>query len=591
MLTSTSYGKKLFIYFLMVFIVFTLILITIHYNRDRAFRERELESMLETYSGFTNSFIKRTGAYGETDFSSLDSMVRAFPRKDIRITVIDFSGRVLFDSEHPNVEEMENHLDRPEIQDALLFNRGSDKRLSESVNRPFYYFAKKYDSFFIRAAILYSPGVRILLSGRSLSWVIVAFLFFGAASVIFFLSNNFGNAIVKLKTFAENAAVDKKIDESFRFPQNELGVIGEQIASVFRKLERANKELANEKEKLVRHLQLSQVGVAFFSKDGREILSNRHFLSFLNVISTNLVIEARGFREVTELEPICKFIDYQVNGIQSPDLNKKISVEKNNRLFEVQCFIFQDKSYEVSIVDVTSTIKEKRLKHQLTSNIAHELRTPVSSIKGYLETILNDPNIPKEKKHSFIQKAANQTDRLADLIRDIAMITQIEEASSLYKLETLNISSVLNDAIESLDTEIKAVGAKVEVNINHQTTIAGNRALVFSIFRNLLENSLNYGGEAITISVDEFLDREDLLFYSFSDNGRGIDPRHHHRVFERFYRVDEGRTRNDGGTGLGLAIVKNAVLFHGGEILVKNKKDGGVEFLFSLKKIQNNNGR
>jgi signal transduction histidine kinase len=590
MLTSTSYGKKLFTYFLTVFIVFTVILITIQYSRDKTFRARELESMLDTYCEFSNSFIKNRGNDGSFDFSTLDSLVKIFPRTDIRITIVDFAGRVLFDSEHSSFQEMANHIGRPEIQDALLYNKGSDIRLSESVNRTFYYFAKKYDDYFIRAAVVYSTGIQTLLSGRSLFWLIVAFLFFAAASVLFFLSNNFGKAIVKLKEFSENAANNKKIDDSFHFPENELGFIGEQIVTVYRKLENSNKELVNEKEKLVRHLQLSQEGVAFFSKDGREILSNNHFLNFLNVISDNQVSEPGEFREVKELEPVCRFLESQLGSEQNLNPSQKISIEKNNRFFDVQCFIFQDHSYEVSIIDITSSIKEKMLKHEMTSNIAHELRTPVSSIKGYLETILRDPNITEEKKHYFIERAASQTDRLADLIRDIAMITQIEEASNLYKLETINLASILNDAIESLESEIKDVNAKVEVNINRETNIFGNRALTFSIFRNLLENSLNYGGRDITISIDEFLDREDLMFYSFSDNGRGIDPIHQHRVFERFYRVDEGRARNEGGTGLGLAIVKNAVLFHGGEIFVKNRKGGGVEFWFSLKK-QNTNGK
>ncbi len=587
MITRTTYGKKLFAYFLMVFVVFTTLLVAIQYNRDKSFRARELESMLDTYCEFTNSFITKSGEGGGGVLSSLDSFVKGFPRTDIRITIIDFGGRVLFDSEYSNFTEMANHFDRPEIQDALLFNRGSDIRHSESVNRTFYYFAKKYDKYFIRTAVVYSTGIKVLLSGRSLFWLIVAFLFFAAASVIFFLSNNFGKAIANLKAFAQKAARNQIVDPSIKFPENELGFIGQQIVTVYKRLENTNKELVNEKEKLVRHLQLSQEGVAFFMKDGTEILSNNHFLNYLNIISDSPVNHAKEFWMVPEMLPTRLFLERQLKSSGNQNRSEKFTIEKNNRFFSVKCFIFQDNSYEVAIVDTTSSIHEKMLKHEMTSNIAHELRTPVSSIKGYLETILHDPNIPDDKKQSFIEKAASQAERLADLIRDIAMITQIEEASNLYKTEDLCVSLVINDAIESLNTQIRAVNATVSVSTSPETNIEGNRTLVFSVFRNLLENSLNYGGQDVTIFINEFLVNDDKVFYSFSDTGKGIDPIHQQRVFERFYRVDEGRARNEGGTGLGLAIVKHAVQFHGGEVSVKGRKGGGAEFLFFLKRKRN----
>ncbi len=582
---SASYGRKLFAYFLTVFVVFAAILVTIQYNRERSFRIQKLESMLETYCEFSKSFIVDTQRNNrKKGYSALDSLVEIFPRTDIRITVIDFTGKVLYDSEHSMFEEMENHLDRPEIQAALLFNKGSDIRLSESVNRTFFYFAKKYENYFIRAAVVYGSGIKDLLSASSLFWLIVALLFFAAASVIFYLSNNFGKAIANLKTFAERAASNQNVDQSIKFPENELGFIGNQIVNVYKRLENTNKELVNEKEKLVRHLQLSQEGIAFFIKDGTEILSNNHFLNYLNIISDSAITHAKDFWLVNELQPIKVFIENQLKNKSGQNRSERITIEKNNRFFNIQCFIFQDNSYEVSIIDTTSTVKEKMLKHEMTSNIAHELRTPVSSIKGYLETILHDPNITDDKKQSFIEKAASQTDRLAALIRDIAIITQIEEASNLYKIENINVAAVINDAIESLDTQIRTVSATMNVNINPDTNIEGNRTLVFSIFRNLLENSLNHGGPEVAVTIDEFLERDDRVFYSTSDNGKGIEPSHQQRVFERFYRVDEGRARKEGGTGLGLAIVKHAVAFHGGEISVKNRKGGGAEFLFSLRK-------
>ena len=172
--------------------------------------------------------------------------------------------------------------------------------------------------------------------------------------------------------------------------------------------------------------------------------------------------------------------------------------------------------------------------------------------------------------------------RLSDLIRDVALITKTAEAADLMPREQVDMARVVADAQEDLHEMFDRTGMKLHVSLPEHLTINGNYSLVYSIFRNLMENSLRYAGNGKDICISCYNLSTEFAYFSVSDTGQGVSEEHLPRLFERFYRVTEGRTRDNGGTGLGLSIVRNAVLFHHGDISVRNRKGGGLEFLFTL---------
>jgi len=173
---------------------------------------------------------------------------------------------------------------------------------------------------------------------------------------------------------------------------------------------------------------------------------------------------------------------------------------------------------------------------------------------------------------------------LSDLIQDLSQLNKMEEAGDLYEIEEVNIFETVNLVIDDLMFKIEERKIKIDIDIAENTRMIGNRSILYSIWRNLIENSVNYAGEGVHIKARNYLEDAKFYYFTISDNGVGIAEEHLSRIFDRFYRIDKGRSRSMGGTGLGLSIVKNGVLFHKGEISVKNLKGGGVEFVFSLAK-------
>ncbi len=225
-----------------------------------------------------------------------------------------------------------------------------------------------------------------------------------------------------------------------------------------------------------------------------------------------------------------------------------------------------------------------RLKRQLTQNVAHELKTPVSSIQGYLETIVSNPEIDNETKDKFIQRCYAQSRRLSSLLADISTLNKLDDAPQGYEFENVNIPELLQSIQRDVSMQIEANRVTFRALVEPGVEVNGNPSLLYSIFRNLTDNSIAYGGEGVTITVQVLSVDADFVTFSFSDNGPGVSHEHIPHLFERFYRIDKGRSRKMGGTGLGLAIVKNSVLLHRGTISVRSGIAGGLEFIFTLPK-------
>lgn len=225
--------------------------------------------------------------------------------------------------------------------------------------------------------------------------------------------------------------------------------------------------------------------------------------------------------------------------------------------------------------------EKERIKKQLTNNINHELKTPVASIKICTETLLAHKNMSEGQRDQFLQRCLLNAERLQRLLTDVALITRMDDGSSSIIKEPVDLSTVIRDVVSDHEEQAASAGIAIENLIDRPLEMTGNPSLLEAVFNNLIDNAIAYsGGDTIRIKLLGEDGRKIVL--TVSDNGIGIPTEHLPRIFERFYRIDKGRSRAAGGTGLGLSIVKNAVMLHGGTIMAENPTTGGLRFKISF---------
>jgi len=567
-----SYRQRLFLYFALLFVVFTIGIALFEHARESTFKREALEERLNTYSDIIHS----TLGDDTVGFTNFERRLPAAIPADLRVTIIDVGGKVLFDNSIPDFGTMQNHAARPEIKKAAEKGWGTDVRESATNHHPYLYYAKKYGDKYIRVATPYDIRLKQFLKADN------AFLYFLIGSLIVFLwlirkiTSQFAASIRRLRDFA--LQTDKTNLSKISFPNDELGEIGTKITEDYLQLEANRKSIALEKQKLLQHIQISEEGICFVSADNEVEFHNGLFIQYLNQLTDEPTSNAHAVFSDSIFAPLHEFLKHRTENYFETQINR------HGKIFALQVNVFADQSFEIILNDVTLQEKTKQLKQEMTGNIAHELRTPVAGIRAYLETVLQQ-NIPDDKKEHFIRQAYNQTLTLSEILKDMSLIAKMEEAPHSFLLEKTNIG----DLLIRLKAELSGALSEKNIEMNWQLpddmTINGHPVLLYSIFSNLTVNAIRYAGEHIKINISVFNDDPEFYYFSFYDTGVGVENEVHlNRIFERFYRVQEGRTRDTGGSGLGLSIVKNAVRFHRGTISVKNRKGGGLEFIFKLHK-------
>ena len=484
---------------------------------------------------------KYSGEYNDSCREELGELIADYNYSNLRLTIISIiDGSVLFDSHDDGKHIYESHLQRPEVVEAI--NKGTGYEMRKSSLRPFieYIYTATYNKgfdFVVRTAVPYDASLgNVYPFDRHLLW-------FELLLTLIFMAIMY---------------------------------------SVIRRMGSSRLE----KEKLLAHLRIAQEGLAVFNKHRRLIFANKLFCAYGDLISAKHLAKTEDIIYQPEFYNVRMFLEKNENTHEANEPCFSDKIEKDGRTYSLRCVRFRDKSFEISINDTTLVEAQTQLKQQLTQNIAHEFKTPVCSIQGYLETILtNYPDkLSAEQLKHFLQSCYSQSSRLNNLVNDMSQLLEISGKSQYIEKEPVNLAAIVRNLLQEINNKLDEQQIVVMNELPEVLMMNGNSSMLYSIFRNLFDNAISYAGNNCMIKLNCYRSDNEFYYFSFSDNGIGVPDEHLNRLFERFYRVDKGRSRKMGGTGLGLAIVKNAVILHDGTISARRSEGGGLEFVLTLRR-------
>ncbi len=562
---NLNFQQRLVLSFLVIFMLFAAAIVLFEQGRMRRYKTEALQERLDAYAGEVSQYILLRG-----NRPPMDSLLQFLPA-DIRLTLLERSGRVVYDNVVPDPATMENHAERPEIKSAVAKGSGTIIRTSSSNDRPYLYYAKDYGgALIVRMALPYNIRLQSFLEPDNAFLYFIIALFLIGFYFIYYTGRYFGRTVRHLRNFAASLDGTQNGVQLPKFPDNEFGEVAGRLAENFNHIRANEKHLAQEREKLLLHIRTLAEGVCFFNPDRSVAFSNGLFVQYFNTLFDDTV-------SVAHFPDVEKFLDNR-----GGDDYYEGRLTGNGKEFLLRLNIFEDNSFEIILTDVTAQERNRRMKQELTGNVAHELRTPVTSIRGFLEILLNN-DLGEAKAHEYLERAYSQTKTLSELISDMSLLTRLDGTQDAFVFAEVDAVKLL-DRVQA-DTAVGLLEKNIAfvVDIPPELTLRGNESLLYSVFRNLTDNVIAHAGNDIEIHIKASAHRDGMVQFSFVDTGAGIaDQRHLNRLFERFYRVNEGRTRDTGGSGLGLSIVKNTIQFHGGTISVRNRVPTGLEFIFIL---------
>ncbi len=441
------FSQRLFWSIFAMFLGFTACFLLFQYQREREFAQEKLNNVLGNYNYQLFRRTQQTEDINQVVHQFIDDI----PQKDLRVTIIDPAGKVLFDNS--GAEEFNNHNDRSEVRKARLYNEGFAIRSSNSTGKRYFYTATNIGGYIYRSALPWDPYTQRVLT------IDKDFIYFMALMtlIFFFVLSRFtfsiGRTISKLRDFALNVGERPHTGERICLSQRRawrhieeyrraLPPPAEGQGRAFDGTREANQAFPVRKRRF-RHVHTGRQGdiVQYPVRTVREP-DFRH---------ADTTVGRRGRHSGTGTDPSVPLQKHpRTRTASGKCCANRSTVDKNGKIFLIECILFLDNSYEISINDISRQEEESRMKRQLTQNVAHELKTPVSSIQGYLETIISNPQLPDDKRQFFLERCYSQSTRLTGLLRDISVLNRLDEASEMFELSEVNIQKLVGENREGM---------------------------------------------------------------------------------------------------------------------------------------------
>ncbi|OPZ91875.1 MAG: Sensor histidine kinase YycG [Firmicutes bacterium ADurb.Bin419] len=508
----------------------------------------------------------------------------SYPENNLRVTFIDYKGNVLGDSE-ADYTIMENHSSRKEVQKALTGAIGKDIRSSETLKSDLLYMAIPVEELDIIVRISV-PLVQLnIING--MTWFYSLLIIFSALILTVIVSSKIAeslirplNDIINASNEISNGNYSKRITLA---TNDEVGQLSIQFNEMASKLDKTISDLNSKKIEVLSIVESITNGIVAVDKDNKIILINPAAFDAFN-IDKNSKVTGGYISEHIRNNRVNLLLQDSIE--QNKPLELEILIDDKILLIKTAPIspkegILNNSGWIISIQDITKVRKLEHLRTEFVSNVTHELKTPITSIRGFVETLksgaINKPDVSVR----FLDIIDIEAERLHELINDILSLSEIETKLSDTDIETISLNPIIDGVFEIMQKIANGKNILLQNNIPEKIFINANRNRMKQLILNLVDNAVKYNVPNGSVIVDAHR-AEGKVVISVKDTGIGIPAEHLPRIFERFYRVDKGRSRDMGGTGLGLSIVKHIINLYNGDIKVNSKVGTGTEFIIQL---------
>lgn len=573
-LRNKSFIIRVLLLYILAILIFLVLLFVFFFQKIGRDSIDDLVKHLDTYSHLMENEVKDILRSGDEHAMQLYLTEKARSTGS-RITYTRADGTVLADTvENPSY--MENHANREEIQTALRDQANSIIRFSNTLKKTMLYYAYPISADNHTVGVLrtsfFMESVDRLLGGLQLQYLLIigflVLLSIGAILVIYYRFKTEINrfSVISQKVSEGNFNIEFSHTEYF-----EIRDLSRSFENMIAKIKNLISEVVAEKDEVTRIISSIDEAIVVLDDRGKISRANHRFAVIFDSGRAQGRFYWEVIRDSTILELIKQHDSHDSHYVETEIAGRIILCSASNLgLQGGKVLVFSD---------ITGLKNWETLKKELVANVSHELGTPLTSIRGYIETLLEEET--DETKHRFLSIILKNTERLANIVRDLLTLSGLEEKTDIDATTNLNLPDVLDNVLPLFREKYKKKGLSLEATSDHDLKkIQGDAFKLEQLFINLLDNALKYtetGGTTVSFS-----NQPERIAVTIRDTGIGIPAADMERIFERFYVVDKSRSRSQGGTGLGLSIVKHIVLLHGGDIRVSSTPGGGTEFTLTF---------
>jgi len=580
---------KIFSSFILILITTVLIINIFVFKEFRESYLKQIEADLVNSAYLIVKFLGSTMKQNEIKDIHFDEICKNYGKiRDLRITIININGQVLGDS-NKDIKNMDNHIDRPEILSALKGECGKAIRYSATLKTSMMYIAvpcfnKSKSNVIVRTSY---PLSLIEKSERNFifkTMFIGVFVLFVAAGFSYYMAYRISTPLIKIKKWAEDFAGNKNNTPIYVDGPYEVESLARTMNKMMRDINSHIAIISDKERELSTLISSMSEGVIAVDLDKR--------ILFINKMATNMFAVKNFEYKDNHLLEMIRCFDLEQLIIDTIKQQKNMEIEFDVDLQTIKVFKLKSallKSTDgtvlgvvVVVSDVTRIRRLENIRSDFVANVSHELKTPITSIKGYVETLLEEIHETKNIEN-FLNIILNQSNRLNSIINDLLMLSNIEqdEKNGSVVFELHSIGEIVNEAISICNLKASNKSIKIILESNNNDDLIINSYLLGQAMINLIDNAIKYSKEnsEIRIRIDKI---NNYLNIHIIDCGIGIAKEHIPRLFERFYRIDKARSRKMGGTGLGLAITKHIVNIHKGNIICTSEQGKGTTFRIQI---------